>query len=370
MGGLRERRLLELMEALTSSLDLNQVLSGSYQVMSQLLVADYAAICVSKPGQPAAYDWAVAKMPRAFFDRYPELAGEDFVRRAVMRKPNRVLRDSEMLSREALRQSSLYRHCRELKMPLEYVMAVLLDVKSEWHGGFTLYRESKRRPFSEDERQLLQRLTPVLASTVRNCRTLAEVSEQGQLLDALFHHEGIESIVLVPPGKELMRTAHSTALVQKWFAPVELGRRGLPSVLWERLALLQAAGGLIFFGQDLWERPGPDRSLKVTFVPLPEQEGQRPWALLLQEVPHLVMVPPPREWQQKLTPQEMRVVEWMLRGVDNQSIAEQLGRSVNTVKTHLKKIYFKLAVPGRAKLILAAQELSAREGGRRGLLPQ
>jgi DNA-binding CsgD family transcriptional regulator len=70
-------------------------------------------------------------------------------------------------------------------------------------------------------------------------------------------------------------------------------------------------------------------------------------------------VPVPQEWQRLLTPQERKVVEWMLLGVDNQSLAEQLGLSVNTVKTHLKKIYLKLAVPGRAKLILAAQELNS-----------
>lgn len=359
MDGFRERTLLELMATLTSSLDLNEVLSRSYEVLSRILVADYAAFCVSKPGRPTEYDWAVAKMPQAFFARYPELAGEDFVRLAVVRSPNKVLRDSEMLSRAELRRSTLYRYSRELKMPLEYVMAVLLDVRSDWHGGFTLYRESPRRPFSSAEQRFLQHLTPALASTVRNCQMLREVSERGHLLEALFLHGGLESIVLVPPERELMRTRHATALVQKWFSPMELGRHGLPMMLWEQLCQLASMEGFLPPGLDTWERRGADRHLKVTFVRLPEQEGRRPWALMLQEVPYGQGVPVPREWRRMLTPQELKVVEWMLLGIDNQSLAEQLGLSVNTVKTHLKKIYLKLAVPGRAKLILAAQELNS-----------
>jgi DNA-binding CsgD family transcriptional regulator len=363
MKGFRDRALLELMAALTSSLDLGKVLSRSYEVLSPMLMADYAAFCVSRPGQPAEYDWAVAKMPHEFFARYPELAGEDFVRLAVVRRPNEVLRDSEMLSRAELKRSMLYRYARGLKMPLEYVMAVLLDVGRDWHGGFTLYRESPRRPFSKTEQRFLQLLTPVLTSTVRNCQMLRGVSERGELLEALYQHSGCESIVLAPPGRELMRTAHFTGLVQRWFAPMELGRHGLPAVLWERLSHLASLEGFIPAGLDSWERWGSDRGLRVTFVRLPEQQGRPPWALVLQEVSLRPKgIPVPQQWHRVLTPQELKVVEWMLQGIDNLSLAEQVGLAVNTVKTHLKKIFFKLAVPSRTKLILAALELNSSLG--------
>ena len=125
-----------------------------------------------------------------------------------------MLRDSEMVSRRELRRSSMYEHCRELKMPLEHVMAVLLDVGLDWHGGFTLYRE-RQRPFSDQDLGFLQRLTPALASTVRNCRLLGKEAEKGELMDDLFHHEGLESVVLIPPQAEVMRTAHATELLQR-----------------------------------------------------------------------------------------------------------------------------------------------------------
>jgi DNA-binding CsgD family transcriptional regulator len=366
MDGLREGALIELMAALNSSLNLREVLSTTYGLLSRLLVADYAAICVSKPEKPTEYDWVEQRMPEAFFARYAELADADFVRRAVVRSPNTVLRDSEMLSRAELKRSPFYRYCRELQMPLEYVMAVLLDMRLDWHGGFTLYRESPRRPFSGRERRFLQRLSPVLASTIRNCRMVSEMQQRGQLLETLFHHGGTEKIVLIPGGPELLRTDRFNALLRRWFAPLELNSKGLPSVLAAKVSQLAAMERPFTFGEDLWERPEADRNLRVTFVPLPEQGGRRPWALLMEEVPHLKPIPVPRAWQRKLTPRELQVVELMMRGVDNQFIANELGISVNTVKTHLKSLYVKLAVPSRAKLILAAQEQNAWEEGRGG----
>lgn len=360
MEGFRERTLLQLMAALNCSLNLKEVLATSYEVLSRLLVADYAAICVSKPDMPTQYDWVVEKLPKAFFARYAELADGDFVRLAVMKNPNTVLRDSEMLSRAALKRSAFYRYCRELQMPLEYVMAVLLDVKRDWHGGFTLYRESPRRPFSDRERRFLQQLTPVLASTVRNCRMVSEMRERGELLETLFHHVGTEKLVVIPHGPELMRTEGFTELMRRWFSPVELNDKGLPAVLMDTIRRLATQERPFSFGEDLWERQGVDRDLRVTFVPLPEQNSRRPWALLMEEVLHMKSIPVPLQWRELFTPKELQVVEWMMRGVDNLSIAEQLHLSINTVKTHQKNIYAKLLVPNRAKLILAAQELLAR----------
>jgi DNA-binding CsgD family transcriptional regulator len=355
-GASREQLLMELMGALSSSLSLTATLRNAYEVLSRLLAADYAAICVSKPGQPAEYDWAVARMPPEFFARYREIAHEDFVRRAVVARPNQVLRDSEMVSREQLRRSALYEYCRELKMPLEYVMAVMLDMGLDWHGGFTLYREASQQPFTDSERAFLQRLTPVLASTVRNCRLLGEVAERGQLLDALFHHQGVESLVLAPPATEVMRTEHATELLRRWFTSAECGRHGLPAVLVERLARLASGRGLAVPGQDTWERQWPDRSLRVTFVQLPEQQGRRLWALLLKEVLHTV--PVPEQWRAKLTAREAQVVECVLQGWDNQLCAQHLGCTVYTLRTHLKRTYSKLGIGSRAKLIASARSAS------------
>lgn len=64
-------------------------------------------------------------MPDAFFGGYAEMAPHDFVRRAVTKTPNLVLRDSEMVPRSKLESNAMYHRSRDLGMPLEHVMAVM-----------------------------------------------------------------------------------------------------------------------------------------------------------------------------------------------------------------------------------------------------
>jgi len=349
----REQALtFDLMEALTSSLELTEVFSRAHGVLSQLLPVDSAALCVSKPGQPTQYDWMVADIPAEFFAHYPEMVTEDFVRDAVVHHPNRVLRDTEMVSREALERSLLYQRCRELGMPLERVMAVMLDVDEDWHGGLTLYRE-RPQPFSERDQALLQQLTPFLARAVRSCRMFREVAARGQILDALFHHRDAECVVLASPTTEKMRTAHATALLEKWFAPFERGPFGLSQELMERLSLLRSKGeGDAAWGLDTWERSGEGQTLKVTFVQLPPLEGQRLWALMFQEIPHAI--PLPTDWRLRLTPRQSEIVKCVLQGWDNQLIAEHCRIKVATVKKHLQNIFDKLGVDRRIALMCRA----------------
>lgn len=356
-----EQVLLDVMTALTGSLDLKEVFSESHRILSRVLAADFGGLCVSRPGEPGQYDWPmVHEMPQVFFDRYPEISNDCFVSSAVIQQPNTVLRDTEMLSRQQMRNSPMYAHCQEMNMPVERVLSVLLDMGLGWHSGFTLYREN-RKAFSERERAFLQRLTPILARTVRNCLMLGDMARQGDLLDQLFRHTGLESIVLSPPTSELMRTPRSTALIHRWFPSAPCGRFGLPHVLLEALERLSRSGQRMRSGQDVLTFRRPGRSLKVTFLQLPGHLGRTPWALLLQEVSHGAQAP--TEWRKRLTPREMDVVERVLNGWDNQTIAEDMGSSLNTLKTHLKRVFVKLAVPSRSKLILLAQERSAEPEG-------
>ncbi|NPC45859.1 LuxR family transcriptional regulator [Corallococcus sp. AB032C] len=357
----REQVLLDVMTALTSSLDMKEVFSESHRILSRVLAADFGGLCVSRPGEPGQYDWPMIQdMPQVFFDRYPEISHECFVSAAVVQQPNTVLRESEMLSRLEMRNSAMYAHCREMHMPVERILSVSLDMGLGWHSGFTLYREH-RKAFSEQEQAFLQRLTPILARTVRNCLMLGDLVRQGDLLDQLFRHTGLESIVLSPPAIELMRTPRSTALLQRWFPDEPCGRFGLPQVLLDALERLSRSGQRMLAGQDVLTFRRLGRSLKVTFLPLPTHPGRTPWALLFQEVSHSVQVP--TEWRKRLTPRELDVVQRVLNGWDNRTIAEDMGSSLNTLKTHLKRVFVKLAVPSRAKLILLAQEQSAEAAG-------
>ena len=52
----------------------------------------------------------------------------------------------------------------------------------------------------------------------------------------------------------------------------------------------------------------------------------------------------------KLTPREREVVRMVAHGNTNKQIATALGISVNTVKTHLKKVCYKLKLRSRVQI--------------------
>lgn len=349
----REQRLiLEVVEALGSTLELSEVLSLAQGVMTRLLSADSMALCVSRPGPSGEYDWTVTGGTAALFTRYHELAEEDFVRDAVMRHPNLVLRDTEMLPRKRLERSQVYQRCRELGLPLEHVMAVLLDVRQDWHGGLTLYRE-RRTPFSERDQALLQLLTPILANTVRNCRTHAELTSRGQVMEAILRHQGAECLVLVPPTTERLRTAGATALLEHWFTPSERGPSGIPKQLLERLRMLAAGDGVSGLELNTWEDSREGQNLRVTFIRLPPERGdKRAWALWLQEFSPAIPLPP--DMRRLLSAREVQIVACVLSNWSNEFIARELRLTLNTVKTHVRNIFGKLGVESRADLMYQA----------------
>jgi DNA-binding NarL/FixJ family response regulator len=57
----------------------------------------------------------------------------------------------------------------------------------------------------------------------------------------------------------------------------------------------------------------------------------------------------------KLTVREREVVDCICRGLSNDAIAQQLSKSVPTVKNQLHSIFQKLSVPSRAALMALVQ---------------
>ncbi|MDY7226479.1 helix-turn-helix transcriptional regulator [Hyalangium rubrum] len=356
-----------LMEALMGSFDLSVVLKRAYGVISRMLAADHAAICIPKPGSPTEYEWLVAEMPAEFFAHYGEVASEDFVRHTMAKQPNVVLRDTEMVSSEQLKRSAFCQRSHELGMPPEHMMAVMLQVDQDWHSGFMLYR-GRPTPFSDRERAVLQRLASLLASTVRNCRMMGEVQRQmgetqRQLMEAhqrrwvleqLLSRSSSKTLVMVEPATEMMRTDGVTELLERWFAPSEFEGL-LPKPLVERLRQLAGSVAPVGSQQEVWERENEGRSLRVTFIPLLAANGRRLWTLMLQEIPDAV--PVPKVWQGRLTRRELQVVERLLKGWGNLTIAEDLGCTESTVKKHLQRIFDKLGADTRAMVQSMATRL-------------
>jgi DNA-binding NarL/FixJ family response regulator len=59
---------------------------------------------------------------------------------------------------------------------------------------------------------------------------------------------------------------------------------------------------------------------------------------------------------QKLTPREIEVINLLAYGFSYAQIAEQLGVTLNTLKTHIKRAYSKLKVHNRTQAVLVARQ--------------
>lgn len=348
--------LMDLRVMLTSSLRLEEVLGSFYEELCRHVVgADGAAFCISIPGPVPAYDWHVKQLPTKPFADYLKIADQDFVLKSVMRNRNLVLSDQQMVTPAELRNSRFYARFRDLGTPLEHVMAVLLDFGADWHGGFTLYRAG-RRPFSGRERIELQSLVPGLASTMRNSRLLAPMAGSKDLVEAIYRQREFECVVIQPPCTEMTRTPGATPLLQKWFQRLECDDSWLPIALLGQLKQLASIRGPTTLGDDTLFREHETRRLVMTCVPLPERDGRQFWAVVLQEESSI-----PREWRPLLTPRELDVLEGLLRDKSNKDILRQeRTMKMNTLKTHLKRIFSALEVERRGEILLKAGALNAR----------
>ena len=61
--------------------------------------------------------------------------------------------------------------------------------------------------------------------------------------------------------------------------------------------------------------------------------------------------PPPREAPVHLSPREQTVLDCLAKGLTYKQIADQLGISIETIRTHLRRIYEKLHVQSRTEAV-------------------
>jgi len=356
LGSREERAMLDLTDALGASLDLHHALGHAYELLLPLVGADYGALAVIGGARPDEYEWIVQNLPPSFLGSYAEMAPHDFVRNAVIARPNVVLCDAEMVGRRALERNMMYGRAREVGSPIEQVMAVMLHVDGTWQSGLSLYRE-RRRPFSERDRLRLQRLTPAIANTVRNCRRFAAVAWRSDLLEGLLGARDAAVVVVRPPAREIERTATATALLDRWFTPRERRGGALPSQLVDELRGAVAAHARGQGGPHLWRKSAKDADLEVRICPVPGALYAGLWTLELHEVSHAVPVlpPPPRN---RLTKREAEVASYVVLGWEDRLIAEEIHCEPPTVKKHVQRIFDKYGVSNRKRLMRLATRSS------------
>lgn len=356
------RATVEVLDALGSSLCLRDVVQAARAPLLRLLGGDHVALgfvqsAAPGPGltpslDPGRLEWITSDgLPPAFFADYERWARHDFVLQAVTRRPRTVLADPQMVSRSALEANPFHRRARELGVPLQHVMAVMLDVGA-LSSGLAVYRQGKR-PFARKERALLQALVPALAHAVRNCQLFEGAERRARILEHVATNRDGAVIVFDTEARELFRTQRAARLLERWFAGSSRAAVALPEPL---SSAVKSWLTRVDSAPSTFSRPGSARVLSVA----PEWVADAGRVLLLLVLEERPRPPwPPAAWA-RVTPRQRAVVAAVVQGWDNELIASELGCSVATVKRHLTHIYDTLGVGTRSQLMAAA--LAPRRG--------
>jgi DNA-binding CsgD family transcriptional regulator len=332
--------MLQLGEAFHSSLDLRVAIERAVPLLQQLVNVDHMALAVSRPGHVYDYEWFHVSLPDSFLGNYAAFADQDFVRHAVAVRPNRVLRDHEMITRRELQRHVVYGHARDAGANLEHVMAVMLSHGSEWSSGLSLYR-SRLVPFSDREAAILQMVVPQIKNAVCNARQHAAMQREA-LLQPAIEGIGLAVVWVSPSGREVARIGRVRALIEQYF-PTCRGST-IPEVLLDHLRCFLASP-LPNKTPDEWIEDGALSCLRVAFVPMPDRAL---WALVFRTQG----IPP--ELAAKLTPRLLEVAGCLVRGMSNEQIALRDNRSVATIKQQAGEVCARLGVRGRKGLIQMA----------------
>lgn len=106
----------------------------------------------------------------SILETYGPYMMEDFFREALMANPEKAINTSDLITREGLIATRLYREWA-VRYHVEWSLGTLLrDPNTALQEFLTIWRHDPARPFSEDERQMKELLMPHLTEAFRAVR--------------------------------------------------------------------------------------------------------------------------------------------------------------------------------------------------------
>ena len=308
--------------ALNSSLSLPQALEAVRPHLLELAQADSMALCLMEITHSLHFQWLVPGHRIPILEEYASLVEHDFFRAPIFARPQRVIRDSELLSRREYERTLICQRSRELEPRIEHIMAVLLPIRPGFFGALALYR-NRPRAYSSQNAAVRASLTAHWMNTVRNCSDVQNVAIGTHLIEELYRSSDAAILIVEPPHRQVQRSSHATVLLERWFpTPSDLHSSGLPLPLKERLDALVRMAPDERLDKNVWVSLHADGYRTVRFIELPAPEGPRKWALLMHELP--ISIPLPAEMKRNLTPRQVTIATYLLRNWTEKQIAGEL----------------------------------------------
>jgi DNA-binding CsgD family transcriptional regulator len=226
--------------------------------------------------------------------------------------------------------------------------------------GLLLARSSRASDFSAEDVRLLEHALPALTAATRRINRAESDARTRRSLDALLSASVARPLLaLDATGRPLWMAAPAEALLAS-----VLGRQGkLPDVLTSaarRLAALALGRDVVAPPPFSVRVPLPDGRTLQAELSLARGAGGEP--LVRVELAEPAAAPKPTTFSEfgarhSLTRAEVEVLKALGRGLSNGEIAEQLFVSVETVRTHVRRILAKLEVPSRVRAALLVRDL-------------
>ena len=332
------------LDSLYSSLDLERLLENYLGTVSRLIPAPSYALYLfdmgtGRPSRVAA---------RGVGDRFLELYENEG------RRCDPLLRHLSR-SREPVHEGVLYpedewdlhpmRHVLSLHR-LERVLEAPLIVHGQVAGTLNFARTGGEPRFGDDDLSMAERISRHTSLAIGHALAIGELRERSNLAEAVVQVAG-SAILLTDLDGRLKFANHSAQdLLLRGETNEALGRC-LRSTLKANLDEIarQAHEATRHLYMPV-RRPGRDGYLTLRSVRLPAesdvvatflyQPGQLPDFL------HLTSI---------LSTREVQVLELVAQGLENKQIANELTISLNTVKSHLKRMSAKMEVTSRAQLV-------------------
>ena len=236
-------------------------------------------------------------------------------------------------------------------------------VRGDTASTVILYRPERRQAFRRHDVALLRQFMPHLALAMRIHDRIASAREQAAVARSLLSALPGGTLVIGADGRVAALNAPAERIVvMNDGLSMKLGhlvatdvaasahlKMAIASCLAARSDVMSAAGATIFIPR----RSAPDRFLRLLVVPLNRVDpGRHAGALIFLSAPGTRTRVDPRLVAHAfgLTRREAELAVALIGGHTPQTVSQQTGVAISTVRTHLKAIFWKTGVHSQSEL--------------------